>query len=144
MGVACLIWPIVMIGARERGIRGSRGTLPPTSSPCACALGTFMLEELPPLEKTAAKGRGKYMSADLDRPVFGGRIPTRWYLAIALQISSTITAMGAGMTVKFFPLFFRIFFFARSFTCFRKFGVLSTWDLFYLSQWVAGIKKTWH
>ena len=107
MGVACLIWPIVMIGARERGIRGSRGTLPPTSSPCACALGTFMLEELPPLEKTAAKGRGKYMSADLDRPVFGGRIPTRWYLAIALQISSTITAMGAGMTVKFFPLFFK-------------------------------------
>jgi len=66
-----------------------------------------MLEELPPLEKTAAKGRGKYMSADLDRPVFGGRIPTRWYLAIALQISSTITAMGAGMTVKFFPLFFK-------------------------------------
>jgi len=67
--------------------------------------GTAALEELPPMEKTSAKGRGRFLTADLEE-VKGG-IKVRWWLAIMLQVSITITSIGAGMTVKFFPLFFR-------------------------------------
>ena len=74
MGLGCAIWPFVVIG-------------------------TFMLEELPPLEKTAAAGRGRFLSADLDRPLVGS-MTTRWVLAIAFQVGTTFTSMGAGMTVK--------------------------------------------
>jgi len=80
IAIGCLLWPLSMIG-------------------------TYALEELPPLEKTSARGRGRFHTEDLDRTVRGLRV--RWWLAISMQISETFTAVGAGMTVKFFPLFFR-------------------------------------
>jgi len=72
--------------------------------PCA-VLGTFFFDELPPLEKTAAKGRSRFETADLEAPLLN--VKKRWLLAIGMQVSTTITSIGAGMTVKFFPLFFR-------------------------------------
>lgn len=80
LAIGCLIWPFVI-------------------------LGTFTFKELPPMEKTAAKGRSRFLTSDLDKPLLGG-VTTRWWLAIALQVSTTVTSIGAGMTVKFFPLFF--------------------------------------
>jgi len=81
LGLGCLIWPFVI-------------------------MGTFSFKELPPMEKTAAKGRSRFQTADLDRVVMNVKV--RWWLAIALQVSTTVTSIGAGMTVKFFPLFFRV------------------------------------
>jgi len=80
MGMGCCVWPFVI-------------------------LGTMMLQDLTPLEKTAGKGRGRFRTDDLDSRIAG--IKVRWWLAIVFQTSTTITAIGAGMTVKFFPLFFR-------------------------------------
>lgn len=67
--------------------------------------GTAALEELPPMEKSSAKGRGRFLTSDLEKE--RGGLKVRWWLAIILQVSITFTSIGAGMTVKFFPLFFR-------------------------------------
>jgi len=80
LGLGCIIWPFVV-------------------------MGTFTFTELEPLEKTGAKGRSRFLTTDLERPLLN--VPIRWWLAIALQVSTTVTAIGAGMTVKFFPLFFK-------------------------------------
>lgn len=81
LGLGCFIWPWVI-------------------------LGTFSFAELPPLEQTSAKGRSRFETADLERPLLNVKV--RWWLAIALMVSTTVTAIGAGMTVKFFPLFFKV------------------------------------
>merc|ERR1719464_1718175 len=81
LGLGCFIWPLVI-------------------------LGTFSFAELPPLEQTSAKGRSRFETSDLDKPLLNMKV--RWWLAIALQVSTTVTAIGAGMTVKFFPLFFKV------------------------------------
>lgn len=85
MAIGCLLWPIVIIG-------------------------TCLFEELPPMEKTGAKGRARFGTEDLDRVIggAGSRLTVRWVLAISLQVATTVTAVGAGMTVKFFPLFFKV------------------------------------
>ncbi|CAE7462725.1 unnamed protein product [Symbiodinium natans] len=73
-------------------------------------LWTLRLQDVPPLEKTTGNSRQTEQSvfdaACLDRRHLG--IPVRWWLAGTLEFTSFVTAMGAGMTVKFFPLFFRV------------------------------------
>jgi len=71
---------------------------------------TTRLHDLPPLEKAATGSRSGsascFRSSDLDRLVCGMRL--RWWVAGAMELISVVTAVGAGMTVKFFPLFFRV------------------------------------
>ncbi|CAE7682314.1 unnamed protein product [Symbiodinium pilosum] len=71
---------------------------------------TLRLRDLPPLEKARGTGRqnehSTFDSNDLDQRRLG--IPIRWWLAGTLEFMSFVTAIGAGMTVKFFPLFFRV------------------------------------
>jgi len=70
---------------------------------------TLRLTDVPPLEKTEGSTRNvcsTFAHEDLDRRVL--RIPVRWWLAVTIEVLSFITLFGAGMTVKFFPLFFRI------------------------------------
>jgi len=47
-----------------------------------------------------------YAASDLEHRHLG--IPVRWWIAGTLEFMSLVTAIGAGMTVKFFPLFFRV------------------------------------
>lgn len=47
-----------------------------------------------------------YRTQDLERKICG--VAVRWWLAVSLEVLSLVTAVGAGMTVKFFPLFFRV------------------------------------
>lgn len=60
------------------------------------------------MEKTGVKGRARFATEELDQAIGGSRLTVRWVLAIALQVATTVTAVGAGMTVKFFPLFFKV------------------------------------
>jgi len=69
------------------------------------------LRDLEPLEKVRG-GRKRAANAtlaeeDLERRAWCG-VRVRWLLAINLEFVSFITKIGAGMTVKFFPLFFRV------------------------------------
>eukprot|EP00928_Gymnodinium_smaydae_P066023 TRINITY_DN49085_c0_g1_i1.p1 TRINITY_DN49085_c0_g1~~TRINITY_DN49085_c0_g1_i1.p1 ORF type:complete len:468 (+),score=42.82 TRINITY_DN49085_c0_g1_i1:179-1582(+) len=71
--------------------------------------GTSRLQDLPALEKVSRSGNSAASSFDveaLERCVFGVKV--RWLIAGTLELASFITAIGAGMTVKFFPLFFRV------------------------------------
>lgn len=85
ISLGCLLWPLVLVW-------------------------TLCLSDLPPLEKAASqRGLGKdavFRDEDLDVRVRG--IKVRYWIAATLEVVSFITAIGAGMTVKFFPLFFRI------------------------------------
>jgi len=72
-------------------------------------LWTCRLDDLEPLEKAQGLRNsrpGNFSTEDLERCVCG--IQMRWWLAGSLEITSLVTAIGAGMTVKFFPLFFRV------------------------------------
>eukprot|EP00931_Biecheleriopsis_adriatica_P053652 TRINITY_DN31459_c0_g1_i1.p1 TRINITY_DN31459_c0_g1~~TRINITY_DN31459_c0_g1_i1.p1 ORF type:complete len:482 (-),score=61.89 TRINITY_DN31459_c0_g1_i1:115-1515(-) len=73
-------------------------------------LWTLKLQDLPPLEKSPGGGgrtaESTFEASDLARKVLG--VPVRWWLAGILELVSFVTAIGAGMTVKFFPLFFRV------------------------------------
>merc|ERR1719362_1253930 len=67
------------------------------------------LVDLPSPEQSSGRGGCKshlFSPEDLDRRVLG--LQVRWLVAGTLELVSFITAIGAGMTVKFFPLFFRI------------------------------------
>jgi len=71
--------------------------------PCVVFL-TCRLQDLQSLEQRTS---GSAFRVDaVDRRVFGVKL--RWLLAGTLEFSSFVTAIGAGMTVKFFPLFFRV------------------------------------
>lgn len=83
MALGCFMWPVVVVG-------------------------TYLFEELPPMEKTGAKGRARFGTEELDQAIGGSRLTVRWVLAISLQVATTVTSVGAGMTVKFFPLFFKV------------------------------------
>eukprot|EP00435_Cladocopium_sp_Y103_P057396 s275_g19.t1 len=73
-------------------------------------LWLLRLKDLPPLEQTEGNAQSRWCSTfskeDLDRPLLG--IRRRWWLAVWIELLSFISLFGAGMTVKFFPLFFRI------------------------------------
>ncbi|CAK0875831.1 unnamed protein product [Prorocentrum cordatum] len=69
---------------------------------------TLALRRLEPLEKTARRGAGSgssFSDEELDRRVC--RVKVRWWLAGTLEVQAVVTAIGAGMTVKYFPLFFK-------------------------------------
>ncbi|CAE7688457.1 unnamed protein product [Symbiodinium necroappetens] len=70
---------------------------------------TLRLSDLPPLETRGGSRHDEhsaYAASDLERRHLG--IPVRWWIAGTLEFMSLVTAIGAGMTVKFFPLFFRV------------------------------------
>lgn len=82
--VGCILWPLVVAW-------------------------TYKIKELPPLEKTQGQQNSRasvFSQEDLDRRVCGVKV--RWWLAITLEVVTLITSVGAGMTVKYFPLFFRV------------------------------------
>lgn len=59
---------------------------------------------------TSSGGRKKrkgtvFREEDMNRPLCCG-IAVRWVIAVSLEVQSFVTALGNGMTVKFFPLFF--------------------------------------
>lgn len=69
---------------------------------------TLRMSDVPPLEKTEGESSNSstFSQVDLDRCYL--RIPLRWWVAGIIELMAFITLFGAGMTVKFFPLFFRI------------------------------------
>eukprot|EP00933_Yihiella_yeosuensis_P004895 TRINITY_DN109300_c0_g1_i1.p1 TRINITY_DN109300_c0_g1~~TRINITY_DN109300_c0_g1_i1.p1 ORF type:complete len:377 (-),score=44.81 TRINITY_DN109300_c0_g1_i1:102-1130(-) len=72
--------------------------------------GTLALKDLPPFEKASQGNRqggacSIFREEDLDRRVCGVKISM--LAAFLLELVSFITCIGAGMTIKFFPLFFR-------------------------------------
>lgn len=71
--------------------------------------GVSRLSDLPALDKVAGAGRGGgtlFPEEALERQIWGVKL--RWIMAANLELGSFVTSIGAGMTVKFFPLFFRV------------------------------------
>lgn len=69
---------------------------------------TCSLSDLPAFEKTQ-RGRsapGAFRAEDLDRRLLGVRL--RWWVAVNLELVALVSSVGAGMTLKFFPLFFMV------------------------------------
>lgn len=69
---------------------------------------TCSIQDLPALEKLA---KGRSLSSNFDEEALELRlagIKIRWWLAVTIEFASFVTAIGAGMTVKFFPLFFKV------------------------------------